>query len=230
MADGTARADIRMSTRKLWKQNPAVDCCTSCAIAACFEAMRTDFGVLSPIFHYHLSGCPAARGLNPHNALVLAEEHGLPLYTLHPHGLTPDDLAKPPSREAIDDASTRRLMRPVYYEPTFERLSSVDLQHHLYGALASGNAILLAIWLNQQYETMRHNAIWEWDPAPGLRTQLHVVAVIGYERATARFIVQDSRGRDFGKGGQWYLAARRCDSRMIYEAFEIKRLALRRSS
>ena len=53
---------VRLSARRIWEQKDGVNCCTSCAISTCLEAMRRDYDVLSPIFHYHRSGAPLPAG------------------------------------------------------------------------------------------------------------------------------------------------------------------------
>ena len=50
MSDST-----QLSPRKIWQQQD-VECCTSCAIATCLEALHREYDVLSPIFHYQRSG------------------------------------------------------------------------------------------------------------------------------------------------------------------------------
>ena len=45
--------------------------------------------------------------------------------------------------------------------------------------------------------------------------------MIGYDDVVGAFVVQDSRGPDFGRGGQWYLLYAAVRSAMLTEAFEI---------
>ena len=219
----TPRDDIKMRTReRVWEQQD-VECCTSCAIAACLEAMYRSYDVLSPIFHYYKSGASPKSGLDPERALVLAEDHGLPLYSQHRYGLTREDLKQPPTDDAVADAERRRLQRTVYYRQRFERLENFDRQHHIYTALSRKHSVLLAIWIDDAYWRMKDAGTDVWKPEGPRKGDLgHAVAIIGYESSTDRFVAQDSRGEAFGAGGQWYLHARDCDSSMIVEAWEIK--------
>ena len=216
---------VRLSARRIWEQKDGVNCCTSCAISTCLEAMRRDYDVLSPIFHYHRSGAPYQQGLTAIRALTLARSGGLPLYREHPHDTNLQGYRARPTPAAVWDALTRRLDTDTYLEPAFKRLRSYDLQHHIRNALtaSSPSAVLLFIWPNSEYRDMTRSRKDTWDPVPGPRGSLHAVAIIGYDASTNRFIVQDSKGSDFGAGGQWYLRAEDCNSPMIYEAFALKK-------
>lgn len=211
--------DIELSTRRIWNQNE-VECCTSCAISACLEALHRDYEALSPIFHYRSSGARFDRGLSPVVALGLARSVGICLYSLHPHGLSRTGLRARPSSRATRDATDRRLRH--VNRRLYRRFDTRPRALQMRSVLGRGHPMLLVIWPDSGYRKLADGDD-QWRPTQvGRRDLLHAVAVIGYRPDEDRFIVQDSRGSDFARGGQWFLAGSDCDTRSIHEVWEIK--------
>ena len=210
---------IHLSPRTIWKQHE-VECCTSCALATCLEAVHRDYDVLSPIFHYNRSGARYDRGLNPETALAVARSNGFCLQKLHPEDLTRAGLRSRPSSRAINDGLDRRLRH--VNKRLYKRLHTRNRANEMLSALGRGHPIFLAIWPDSGYWQLDDPGVYEWQPTRATRRGLlHTVAVLGYQAEDRRFVAQDSRGDQFGSGGQWYLAAHNCDARSIHEGWEI---------
>ena len=88
-------------------------------------------------------------------------------------------------------------------------------------ALDRGHGVLLGIRLDGRYSDLLGGAN-RWDArGPAMGGAGHAVAVIGYSDRVQAFVIQDSRGTDFGQGGQWYLPYSATRSNLILEAIEI---------
>jgi hypothetical protein len=76
-------------------------------------------------------------------------------------------------------------------------------------ALSAGHPLLLVIYPDSSYRLMENGARDRWT-ADGDHASMnrHAVTVIGYFRNSASFVIQDSRGPKFGRGGQWLLSER----------------------
>ncbi len=212
-------SNIELNPRTIWQQQD-VECCTSCAIATCLEALH-DYDVLSPIFHYHRSRVRYDRGLNPEHALDLARTYGFCLQALHDQQLNRAGLRVRPSSRATRDGTSRRLRH--VNKRLYVRLGSRNRANQMRSALERGHPTFLVLWPDSGYRQLAQAGVYEWHPTRSSRQGLlHTVAVLGYHANTKRFVAQDSRGDQFGRGGQWFLAARHCDARSIHEGWEIR--------
>lgn len=193
--------------RAIRDQHSEVNCCTSCALAACLEGLRPDLAELSPLFHYHLSGGLAGdRGLTDTAALAGGFVHGFCLQTLHPHPISRIGLATVPTSDAVSDGKKHRLSNQ-HGQLLWSWIGTLDPEHSWRRALDSGQPLFLAIAPDTAYARLADAGVDTWEPttAPPGQPGTHAVAVLGYDDGPRHFIVQDSRGPGFGAGGQWFL-------------------------
>lgn len=217
-------ARVELPARAIRDQGPEVNCCTSCALSACVEGLRTEVPELSPLFHYRMSGGRVgARGLTADAALAGGRIHGFCLQSLHPPAITGQGLSIPASQLAIDDATKRRL-RNRQGHPLWRASGFPDRVHSWRSALNRRHPVFLAIATDSPYWDLGSPGVTTWVPstAPPGGDGDHAVAVLGYDDDARQFIVQDSRGSSFGAGGQWFLSYRdAARSNRITESYEI---------
>lgn len=186
-------------------------------MSTCLEARFAHYPLLSPIFHFAKSRASASQGMDPRIAVSTTRRHGVCAHSLHEHGLTRADLALPISRDATRDGRRRRLARPPRV------LSSHALALDIYAALERSHPVFLEIWPDRTYWDMRNPGVCDWHVTGNYGGSVtHAVAVIGFDRNRQSFIAQDSRGKDFGKAGQWYVRADYMNKRTIIQGREIR--------
>jgi hypothetical protein len=215
---------VKLPARAIRDQGLEVNCCTSCALTACLEALRRDFPELSPLFHFRMSGSHAGTsGLTEAAALGTGRVHGFCLQSLYPAPLSNRGLTLAVSRQAIADGRTRRLA-DRQNNRLWRVAGAPDRVLSWKSALNRGHPIFLGIATDAPYDSLRTSGITSWVPstAPPGSPGNHAVAILGYDDASAHFIIQDSRGRSFALGGQWFLSYRDATrSNRITASYEI---------
>lgn len=188
-----------------------VPCCVSIAVATCMEILDAREGAvrrLAPLFNYYVtrSGAAALEFVEPREALKQATRYGIASAAAHPDPArcTDVDARREPSDEAYEDARQQRilltpnLMRTIWYE----RLGDSDRVEAWRAALEGGLPVLIGFSPAAGYwtETARTGRL----TGRGIGgSDGHAAVVVGTFRST--FVVQDSRGRSFGRDGQWLL-------------------------
>jgi hypothetical protein len=223
------KGGIELSSQRVRDQGSDVNCCTSCALAACLEALQPDGEALSPLFHYHLSrpGGAGNSGMTDTAALAGAYKYGLCVSRLHPTAHEPEPVTlaaveERPSGAAIDDGRTRWLRGRRPGVKLWRRIRRTDAEREWKLALDRKHPVFVGILLEASYRSMKGGAADTWRPqkAFGLLPG-HAVALLGYDDAARRFIVQDSRGTSFGRQGRWFLPYESVASNAILDSFEI---------
>ena len=225
-------AEIRLPARRIWDQG-SVDCCLSCAWASSFEALRPAYPLLSPLFHYYDArvasyenpnlyfngvefepalSCVRSSGISSHNSFPNPRSPAEPI--------TPGDAVRDPA-SARTDALQYVLGRDAYGLDLCVSMGSNPEQW--IDALIRQHPILMVIQPDISYEAMKNggaNSIWL---ANGQRNlgPTHAVVIIGYFDEVKSFVVQDSRGTSFGRGGQWLLPVSHASSKLVESVFEI---------
>lgn len=214
---------IRLPTRAIRDQGDDVNCCTSCALAACLEATRQDYPELSPVFHYYVSrrDWRVDRGLTMGAVFSGRIRNGICTQDLHDPPYSKEGIRVAPSGHARDDGRARRAKRDRLERFPHYPLRSSRLEWELREALDRGHAVLLGFRLDARYADLGSGAD-RWEArGPATGAVGHAAAVIGYEDAAGAFVIQDSRGPAFGRGGQWYLPYSATRSSLLLEAYEI---------
>lgn len=199
---------IKLPARAIRDQGGTVNCCTSCALSACLEALHPDFPELSPMFHFRMSGGQVgSRGLTEEAALIGAWRDGFCSQSLHRVEISEQGLTAQVSSTAIDDGRKRRLRNPRG-RPLWRATGAPDRVHRWKRSLDDGLPVFLIIATDPGYWQLATPSVSAWEPAtaPPRASGDHAVAVLGYDDDRGHFIVQDSRGSGFGVGGQWFLS------------------------
>jgi hypothetical protein len=163
---------------------------------------------LSPLFHYfenaiRFQGRPPRvdDGMETDQGFTTLETAGISLLCLHDAAYDATGVALEPSNLAVEDGKNRSM--PYKLDRYVSAHQSIALEldpvNNMKQVLAGGRPILAAIQLTKNY-----GAAKLLDPGPPTG-QRHAVAVLGYSNAEASFIVQDSRGKQWAQGGQWWL-------------------------
>jgi hypothetical protein len=182
---------------------------------------------LSPLFHYwHCRRAPDEMlPLTPRHALQVASARGICARALHDVPFDVTGAMEPPTMDAMRDASQRRL---AAYNPATRRLLYRCLRpprvEGCRSAIALGSPVLLAFWMTPVYHSLSSD-----DPVHGLPPREpandgHAAVIVGYDDNQPAFVVQDSRGAGFGRGGSWLLPYRLMDSPLIYETWALEKI------
>jgi hypothetical protein len=220
----TLPSTVKLPARKIWNQGKEINCCLSCALATCFEALYASQPALAPLFHYWWARAdrrnPAP--LTTSAGFLAGRMQGFCALELHNKEFTVAGASDSPSDRANLDGLKRRIgLDPQSGERLYYWLPRSDAAHYWRKALASKYPILLGIHPDTSYDKLEEETD-TWIPSGGRTSQVgHAVAVLGYEDSPGRFIAQDSRGTAFAAGGQWYLPYELASSNAVSEAYAI---------
>lgn len=207
-----------------------VPCCVSSAVCVAMEvldAAAPPAVPLSALFHYFASRAdPRRLGLvDLRTALDVAAGTGVCSQALHRAPMTPDGAATRPSPEAFADAERRRL---VGFDPGLRRMQyeALDGAASWRAALSAGFPVVLGLWLTSAYAALTAENPVHGPPPPEPASAGHGVAVIGFDDGVAggAFLVKDSRGRRFAREGTWWLPYAAVESRLVHEAWVVRRI------
>lgn len=216
---------VSLSARRIWCQGKEVNCCLSCALASCFEALDEGCPELAPLFHYWWARADrsTAEPLTPHEGFLAAQLKGFCKLPLHNKEFSLEGARAKPSEAANTDAASRALgAEPIFGQPLCCWLPRSDATRSWKKALALKYPILLGIYLDSSYWAMKDGTVDTWeDPGPGSPNSGHAVAVLGYDDDKGHFIAQDSRGSSFAKDGRWFIPYGVTSSNSIYGAYAI---------
>jgi hypothetical protein len=225
---GVSTSDVRLPARRIVNQE-GVNACFSCALAACLEARDASCPALAALFHFHyaIRLWPNAIqvGIGDERlALDVFGQVGICAAALHDYPFTPDDARRVPSGAAVSEAQTRVPRINDFGERPFRRLYTGPMTElHWKHALLRRQPVLAVIHTNASYWAMRNGATARWDDTDREAAgDLHAVAVLGASQADGAFVVQDSRGPQFGAGGQWLLAYDRASGTAIDSSFTLE--------
>jgi hypothetical protein len=215
---------VRLPARRFYDQGTRINCCLSCALATCLEARYPSYPALAPLFHYYWARPSRARfdAVTISNAFLASQLRGFCKLVLHDHAFTEQGATMLPTDDAMRDGESRRMgVDPDTGEVLAVWLPSSDPLPWWKRALSLGYPILLGIVPDDAYWALR-NGLERWRaPGPAAPGAKHAVAVLGYDDAESAFIVQDSRGQEFGRGGQWFFDYDGLDSPLVYAAYGI---------
>jgi len=202
----------------------SIPCCVSCAIAAAAESANADWETLSPLFHYFVTRTQVMRASPQQTANVSLEDAksamediGICLNRLHEKKMDPQGIAEAPSPAAQSDGLTRRLPRTSTFPPAHRivLLGDQNREQEWKMALLTGKPILAGIDLPANYDKPMRRATTEL----GRLGPSHAVVILGYNDSEHAFIVQDSRGKDWFIGGQWWMPYSFAQSGFVYQAY-----------
>jgi hypothetical protein len=181
---------------------------------------------LSPLFHYWLARTDRETPslLDPRVALRTAVAEGLCRRELHDPPYDEGGARAQPSDEAREDATTHRLVD--FDRRTSRRLYSVitgDPVENGRQALARGFPILVAMWMTSAYKALQKTRRHAPTP-PEPSKEGHAVVALGYNDELEAFLIKDSRGMDFGRGGFWEMPYSVMQTRIIHEAWVLQRI------
>jgi hypothetical protein len=213
---------VSLPPRSLRDQGSTVNCCMSCALAACMEALDARTPELSPLSHYfwarrnpHFLG-----GLRYLEAERAAMENGICTLLLHDPPYDAAGAACEPSSEALRDGATRLLVGRRGL-PRLRQMDRSDREARWKQALRSGFPLLLLFSTSAEYLNLSaSNPRWT---GAGFAVDDHAAAILGFnddERVQA-FIVQDSRGTAFAQQGQWLMPYTELNSPLIRDAYAV---------
>jgi len=200
------------------------------AITSCLEildAVDGEVAELSPLFHYYFARANPddLTPIDPRTALRIAASVGICLRSLHDVAYDSAGAATPPLREAIEDARSRRL---VGYDPgtraTQYQLLTLPRVHAARHALAGRNPVLLGLWVTSPYEALHRDAPIHGWPEGETSDAGHAVVLVGYDDDRSVFLVEDSRGAEFARDGHWEMPYDLFESRLVYEAWALRRI------
>jgi hypothetical protein len=225
---------VRLPARSIWNQGE-VDCCLSCAWTTTLEALRTSYPALSPLFHYYEARIRSGQdprtdfhGLAWEHGFLVVRETGISSYSRHSqpptlqNPITSATASLETSSSARSDAAQYRLGTDQYSLDLFRRLGQAEPERDWVAALGRAHPILMILQPDSSYWAMRNGAASTWHANGGITFDpLHAVAIIGFFRESSSFVVQDSRGPEFGRGGQWLLPFTTAISGLIHSVYEI---------
>ena len=214
---------VGLPTRQTFDQK-AVNCCLSCAIASAMEATDISTPPLAPLFHFHFAGGQnsLSAGLTVSQAQGTLLRKGICAFTAHPFSISPQDVARDPSEEAVSDGFKRRLIDAESGALRWKPVPDIHPEKVWKRYLIAGFPIVIALQPNQEYLGLNaDNAVLSNNGGPYSNVG-HAAVVIGYSDADDSFIVQDSRaGTAFGIEGQWFLPYKLCTSPFLMMAFSL---------
>jgi hypothetical protein len=205
----------------------AVPCCVSIAVATCMEVLDAQTGQaveLSPLYHYWFARTnPESLSLlDPRSAFQTAVATGICTRVLHDPRFDEAGAAARPSDEAIEDARQHRLID--YDRRTLRRRYSLitgDAVDAGRRAVARGYPVLIAMWATSSYHSLEHSRRHGSVPAEP-SSEGHAVVILGYNDDLEAFLIKDSRGPAWGHDGYWEMPYAVTRSRLIYEAWVLE--------
>jgi hypothetical protein len=226
---GDASVALLPIVRPPWDQG-RVPCCVSIAVATCMEildARTAGVTLLAPLFNYFLarSDRTALADIEIRDGIKSAVSFGISALPLHPAPMTPAGAAVPPSREAVADASLRRL---VGFDPRRNRFAywavpDPSSPEAWRAAISSGFPIVFGFWMTAAYLALSGTDVH--GPVAGLSSigKGHACVVVGYSDSMhgGALLVRDSRGGSFGDRGMWWFPYPLLASGVVREAWVI---------
>jgi len=227
------QVDVRLPARQLFHQGD-IQACVSCALATCLEAGSPGVQALSArfLFYHVLARWPNAVTVPPseNDTFSRLQSNGISLESLHPGPFARATISATPSPTAIRDGLDRRPRQDARGNNPWRSLSTGHLSESRWkAALHRGKPVLLIIRQNESYLNLNNAGrpqaaiVDTWvSTAGGSAGRLHAVAILGTDERRRAFIVQDSQGPDFGRGGQWYLLFRDVAGSAIDRSFTLE--------
>jgi hypothetical protein len=201
-------------------------CCVSIAITSCMEiidAGRGDVCELSPLYHYYTAldgGAPT--DIEPRVGLRVAARAGICAREHHDVTFDEDGIGTAPSTIAREDALTRRLWDRD--ASTRYQLITADRAALARTAIARGYPVLIAFHVTSEYRALADGRFVHGAPGAESTNIGHAVVAVGYDDANATFLIEDSRGTSFGRDGHWLMPYAMLDSRLVHEAWVLRRI------
>jgi hypothetical protein len=208
--------DIRLPARQFFIQGH-VNACFSCALATCLEVQRQSTPALSALFHFFNVSKQwpnaADEGMPIDVGYSRFKEQGICDFALHSFSISLENLddSLRPSPMAYQNALARRPRQNDQGQNPWRPLGTgIAAELRWKAALSRKQPILLIFHTNESYWRMNNSGrntvedTWATSDADS-DSESHAAAILGTSEAKAAFIVQDSRGPTFGRGGQWYL-------------------------
>lgn len=215
------------------RDQAGVPCCVSIAICVAMEALDALQGgaeELAPLYHYYVArrGSPDFAAVEPRAGLSVAISSGICAARLHEASFDAEGARLRPSKEAHDDAAQRKLLgrdkrtgAPLYQSIEGGRGRASACR----AAIASGAPVMLGFWMTSAYDRLSPSSPVHAAATREASSDGHTVAAIGYDDAMEALLIKDSRGEGFGEGGYWWLPYEAVDSRLVHEAWVLRRIS-----
>lgn len=178
-----------------------VSCCVSAAIASCMEFIASSGAgrEFSMLYHYFFSkGRGRNGGMTIEEGIQITKVFGICDLRLHAYPVEPRYAGRNPSGSAFADGKMRRVERAEIVAGKGSREAWMRL-------LDAGYPLVLIFHLySALYARIPHNGNTHPEPV-GMPDNAHAVVVVGYDRVRACFIIQDSKGAQWGAMGTWLL-------------------------
>lgn len=215
----------------------AVNCCMSCALATCMEILdlqRAPSVNLNVLYHYWMARRMARRrstnnqGMSFQLGFDALISHGICAQDKHLRRINLQTIRRAPSPAAHRDAGRHQIAgrdgRREYHElPRTNRVRAFKQ------VLRSRHPIAMGFYLTDAYEALADSDV-HLTPTRPSRT-LHVATVVGYHDRKATplgagaFEVKDSRGTGFGHQGRWWMPYQLMNSRLIAQSWTITEIS-----
>lgn len=184
-----------------------VNCCVSCAIGACLESAQENMPELAPLFHFHFAGGPGAirTGVQISSARSTLLSFGICSIEKHRLTIDPGNVAQEPTEEARIDGRSRRPMDPARGALLWENVPVSGADGQWKRRLKKGAPMVAVVCPNPSYRTDAATGGHLLDIDGPYESIRHAIAVIGFSDGESAFLIQDSRGTEFGLKGQWWL-------------------------
>ncbi len=219
---------------EVWNQDQT-PACVAIAVTTCMEVLDAQLGPsvrLSPLYLYWVARTrhdsrPAITFSTAFSATIL---QGVCSWEKHPYyPNTEANLEVRPDKGAREDASRRKIASSVVPYPTFGYgnlpTGRSGASQKWKEALAVGMPIAIGIRWTPEYEALsRDNPVYRPAPGQGLGKHGHAVAVIGFDDNDRHFIVKDSQGTGFAKGGFWRMPYEIAETCFVTEAYKVAKI------
>jgi C1A family cysteine protease len=184
--------------------------CTAHALTSIYEYIlksnKAEKADLSEAFLYYNARKKAStenidEGSRYDYAVESLVESGICEESLMPYN--PDDYTTPPSREAFDNALTRRVRKAVNVKREINDLKSaledgypVAISAVLYDSFGQGHKGIVSLPTQNEMESVQNEEN---------KNRYHAMVICGYSDENRLFIVRNSWGTDFGDDGYCYM-------------------------
>jgi hypothetical protein len=206
-----------------------LECCVSCAMASALEVLYVDVP-RGPLHHYYvvregLGRLGGTDGMTLEEGQSFLATFGICAASRHSPGFTSEGAAEEPSEAARADGRELARLFPRLMLP-FQPLSDLYREQTWKYALAEGRPLVVEFHVGSDYHREMR---WLTDAAP--RGPLHAVAILGYDDdepasrpvgQRGAFIAHDSRGSEWGLGGQWWLGYPVANSARVKRAWALR--------
>lgn len=214
------------------RDQAGIPCCVSIAICVCMEVLDAREGeveALAPLYHYYVArrGSPDFAAIEPRAGLSVAMNTGICAARLHEVPFDEDGARQSPGADAHSDAAQRKLLGRDKRTgaPLYQAIGGHRRADACRAAIAGGSPVMLGFWMTPAYDTLSPERPVHAPTSRETSSEGHTVAAIGYDDEMESLLIKDSRGEGFGEGGLWWLPYQAVDSRLVHEAWVLRRIS-----